>query len=255
MSVAIAGEIIIVPEKNYVPTFHFDKSKPCHCNSGLEFGACCSMSNPDRAVPGGIHIVKAYLSPAECKQIIRYADKQKRTWLTINDADKSTDSKLRVKRDPSRVTQEVDLGKKRAQVNEWLRDGCTKHIETAITCRPQWFERAQLLRYGPGGKYHLHSDSEELDPLVNQYFRVIDRDFSMLIYLNSNYEGGGLRFPQLDYVYQPEAGDFVFFPSHHVFSHESLPITSGTKYALVSWGTLVGSKRLLPHQSLYVVPV
>lgn len=111
----------------------------------------------------------------------------------------------------------------------------------------------QLLHFSPGGKYDIHSDAEHFCTQSKQFYRFIDRDFSMLIYLNDNYEGGGLYFPGLDYLFQPQAGDLVIFPSNHIFTHQSLPVTKGTKHALVTWGAVTGSARVSRPQS--IIPV
>lgn len=224
----------------YVPAFHFDETKSCYCHSGLAFGACCKQNELSQSVPKGINVINNFISATDCKRFIRFAEKQKRAWLTVVDSNKSVGKNI-YKRDPSRVTQNVSLGKKQDQATEWIRTACLERLRNA---EPQWFESPQLLRYEPNGKYNLHSDAEHFDHETKQFYRFIDRDFSLLIYLNDNYEGGGISFPWLNYTYQPKAGDLVFFPSNHIFSHESLPIEAGNKYALVSWGALKGTARV-----------
>lgn len=229
----------------YVPTFHFDVRKPCYCGSGKAFGTCCATDAPDRAFPHSVKVVNNFISSTECKQLLRFSEKQKREWLTVVDTEKSTDRKRVLKRHPNRVTELVDLGKKRALVAQWMERACREHLPKEVS-PPDWFETPQLLRYGPGGKYAMHSDSDNFCQAQKRFYRFIDRDFSMLIYLNDDYVGGGLRFNGLNFSYQPKAGDLLVFPSNHIFSHESLPIVSGTKYALVSWGAFRGSPRVAP---------
>lgn len=53
---------------------------------------------------------------------------------------------------------------------------------------------------------------------------------SAIIYLNDDYEGGELYFPEQGVTIKPEAGSVVVFPSVEPFYHEPLPVTSGTKY-------------------------
>ncbi len=235
------------PELAYVPTFHFDKNKPCYCHSGRLFGQCCANSAETGRAPRSIHVINDFLSPADCKRFLRFAEKQKRSWLTVVDSIKG--GKRTYKRDPGRVTQHVALGKRQAMANEWIYKACREKLGLHIQQPAEWFEAPHLLRYGPDGKYTLHSDAEHFDIKHKRFYRFIDRDFSMLIYLNDDYEGGELSFPWLQYQYRPKAGDLVFFPSNHVFSHESLPIRSGTKYALVSWGALRGTPRVAAPNS------
>lgn len=238
-------------QRAYVPTFHFDTTKPCYCRSQKLFGDCCGNESAEKAPPSNIKVVNNFLSAAECNGFLRFAEKQKREWLTVVDSEKSTENKRIFKRHESRVTQNVDLGKKRQLANEWFKKACTDHVAQLSGGVPaQWFEEAQLLRYGPGGKYGMHADSDLFCQQAKQFYRFIDRDFSMLIYLNDDYSGGGLKFNGLNFEYQPRRGDLVIFPSNHVFSHESLPIEQGRKFALVSWGAFPGTPRVSQPRSI-----
>lgn len=58
---------------------------------------------------------------------------------------------------------------------------------------------------------------------------------SSVVYFNDNYEGGELKFKYFDdYMYKPSAGDIIIFPSSFLYLHESVNITSGTKYSAVT---------------------
>lgn len=238
-------------QRLYVPSFHFNTAKPCYCRSGKPFGTCCGAEETEKAPPNNMTVVNNFISPSECKSFIRYADKQKREWLTVVDAQKSSKHKRVFKRHESRITQSVDIQKRRSVANSWFKAACEEHVVKLSKGLPaQWFEEAQLLRYGPGGKYGMHSDADHYCHEASQFYRFIDRDFSMLIYLNDEYEGGELFFKGLNYRYQPKQGDLVIFPSNHVFSHESLPIERGNKYALVSWGAFPGTPRVAQPRSI-----
>jgi hypothetical protein len=82
----------------------------------------------------------------------------------------------------------------------------------------------QLVRYQPGGHYDLHSD---VGP------STCERFFSVLCYLNDDFEGGHTTFPALDYSATPAAGTALVFPS--TYSHCAEPVISGEKYVIVSW--------------------
>jgi predicted 2-oxoglutarate/Fe(II)-dependent dioxygenase YbiX len=53
---------------------------------------------------------------------------------------------------------------------------------------------------------------------------------SAVIYLNDDYEGGELSFPEQDVMIKPEAGSIIVFPSVEPFYHQSMPLKTGTKY-------------------------
>jgi predicted 2-oxoglutarate/Fe(II)-dependent dioxygenase YbiX len=83
-----------------------------------------------------------------------------------------------------------------------------------------------VLKYEPGTEYRLHHDCGGAHR---------NRVLSMLVYLNDDYVGGHLEFPHIRETYYPSAGDVLLFPSNYTFAHIAHPVTSGTKYAIVSW--------------------
>ena len=87
-------------------------------------------------------------------------------------------------------------------------------------------EGTQLVRYAPGGHYIPHSDVGRLT--MNRYYTV-------LCYLNDDFEGGNTQFPALDYAVRPQSGKAILFPSRYL--HGGEPVTRGEKYILVSWIT------------------
>ena len=97
-------------------------------------------------------------------------------------------------------------------VNRVWRASLTEHAET------------HFVRYAPGNYYTPHSDTG-----VHRQ----DRYFTVVCYLNEDFEGGGTTFPKLNYAVMPRAGKAVIFPSTYLHSAE--PVTRGEKYILVSW--------------------
>lgn len=53
---------------------------------------------------------------------------------------------------------------------------------------------------------------------------------SMVFYLNDNYEGGEIEFPNQGITIKPEAGSIIIFPSHEPYMHDPKTIISGIKY-------------------------
>jgi len=86
-------------------------------------------------------------------------------------------------------------------------------------------EGYSLLRYRKGGEYKEHVDRG------SQNNRIV----SGLLYLNDDFEGGEINFSRYDLTVKPKKGSVILFPSFHTHLHASLPITSGTKYAVVTW--------------------
>lgn len=53
---------------------------------------------------------------------------------------------------------------------------------------------------------------------------------SIVVYLNDDYEGGELVFPEQGITIKPESGSMVIFPSYPPYYHDPKPVTSGDKY-------------------------
>lgn len=237
-------------QKHYVERFHCDPDMSCYCNSGQTFGTCCASTSPDRSLPYGVLVMPGFLTAQDCRRLVRYADKQKGHWLMVRDAKRSKPGKLVEKKDPARITQQVDMSKHQPFINESVKRGLVEVAGPGFGAI-EFFEIPYLLRYKVGGTYNKHADSEGYEQDSRRWYRSCDRDVSLLIYLNDDYQGGELLFNRLNYTYKPRTGDLVLFPSGNLFLHQSLPITRGTKYALVSWAALKASPKLFPNATAH----
>ena len=57
-----------------------------------------------------------------------------------------------------------------------------------------------------------------------------DLAFSLVAYVNDDYEGGEISFPNHNITIKPKAGSLIMFPSQDPYIHEVKPIISGTRY-------------------------
>ena len=94
-------------------------------------------------------------------------------------------------------------------------------------------EPTQFLKYDIKDKYNEHNDSE--DWRDGKLARVVNRDISVLFYLNDDYEGGELEFTKLGLTIKPKKGMMIAFPSYFEFSHRVHPVKFGTRYSLATW--------------------
>lgn len=83
----------------------------------------------------------------------------------------------------------------------------------------------ELLRYETGQFYTQHTDS----------FPTIPRILSCSIVLNDDYEGGEFAFFDQEVKYKVPKGSAILFPSNFMYPHEIMPVTSGTRYSIVTW--------------------
>lgn len=60
-----------------------------------------------------------------------------------------------------------------------------------------------------------------------------DIKYGVVLYLNDNFEGGELYYPNLDLIVRPEKGMLVYHPGNQ--EHEVLKVISGDRYTLTSF--------------------
>jgi predicted 2-oxoglutarate/Fe(II)-dependent dioxygenase YbiX len=89
----------------------------------------------------------------------------------------------------------------------------------------EYWESLNFVKYDQGEYVEVHSD--------HGYNHICV--LSCVGYINDDYEGGELFFDKLNLKIKPKAGDLYLYPSTYLYSHASLPITSGTKYAIVTF--------------------
>lgn len=115
-----------------------------------------------------------------------------------------------------------------------INDKCYSLISLAVENYKEMFKIDQeikntephtLLRYSGGEQYKFHYDGGTGSK----------RSISVLIYLNDNYEGGEIEFPNFNLKIKPKAGTLILFPSNYAYGHIAHPVTSGTKYVIVTW--------------------
>jgi predicted 2-oxoglutarate/Fe(II)-dependent dioxygenase YbiX len=90
---------------------------------------------------------------------------------------------------------------------------------------PFYHENYNVLRYRGGQEYKAHYDGNTIS----------GRCLSAIVYLNNDYEGGHVEFTNFGIKIKPEPGMLLLFPSNYAYTHIAHPVTSGTKYAIVTW--------------------
>lgn len=108
-----------------------------------------------------------------------------------------------------------------------------QHLTHLYNSQLDNIEGPQFLRYDVGDYYDAHNDSENI--VDNKLKRVAERDISLLLYLNDDFEGGELEFTLLGLTIKPKAGMLIAFPSYLEFEHKVHPVKKGTRYTIVSW--------------------
>ncbi len=226
------------------PRFEHARNDPCFCGSGEKFRRCCGSVSPDRKPPHGVVLKENFLGPEKCSELLDIIRKQGSGWLKVMDLDKTTQEQTANKVDENRVTELVDMEEHQAMLNALVADLIKEEIEPGTGTRIEWFEEPQILKYKPGGFYASHADAESYDNQLDAWVKVLDRDWSLLLYLNDGYEGGEIKFNKFNYQVKPKTGTLIYFPADGRYMHTALPVTAGERYALVSWMAQEGIEKI-----------
>jgi hypothetical protein len=219
-----------------IESFRPDPDKPCLCGKKKNFSKCCGINKLDRSPPYGIILRKNFIPSKACDNLVLYAEDKIGVDLTVrNENAQKKDSFYKEVNQTQRVTTKVNLGEKQSIINKWTEDIYFKFLKNKIKHSIRSFEEPQLMRYVPGGFYIPHSDSDIFDQKEKRWKKIEDRDYSMLLYLNDDFEGGSLRFEFFNFTYQPRKGDLLIFPSNYLYLHEARKVERGHRYVIVSW--------------------
>lgn len=228
------------------PGFAPRRTDPCLCGSGRRFKSCCGSLATDRAPPYGVSIVHNFLDGTTCAAWIDYLAAQPAKPLATLTAPATADAKLREEFSAGRITDIVKAGTLRGAINDAVARAFRGPVAEHVMGGFEWFEHPQVLRYSPGGRYGLHADAELFIPRFNAWARNVDRDMSLLLYLNEDFEGGGLSFVHFNWLHRPRTGDLLFFPSDNRYCHQAETVRRGERWVIASWAARVGGERVHP---------
>lgn len=111
------------------------------------------------------------------------------------------------------------------QFYKLLLAGILSYSETYGINEMFYHEHYNILKYSDHQGYKVHYDGGT----------GTGRAISCICYLNSNFEGGEIEFVNFGIKIKPQTGMMIMFPSNFAYAHVAHPVTSGTKYNLVTW--------------------
>jgi predicted 2-oxoglutarate/Fe(II)-dependent dioxygenase YbiX len=100
-----------------------------------------------------------------------------------------------------------------------------KYNDRFPLCKIEEDSGYELLRYKEEQFYIQHTDS----------FKGRPRAVSCSFILNDDYEGGEFAFFNRELKYKLKKGSCIMFPSNFMYPHEIMPVTSGTRYSIITW--------------------
>lgn len=205
--------------------------------------------------PPGLLIRKNYLDAATCERWRTFLSRSPSTPARVQSLDqRGAGQQPAFTLDQRRVTEHVNAGELESEVRDVVMGAFKNAVMPHFGHDLHWIVPPSLLKYVSGGRYDAHADNEYWDQGRRRWVRSMDRDFSLLIYLNEDFEGGGLYFSNFDLRLRPEPGMLVAFPSDHRFQHAAEPLLDGERYVVVSWAAAKGVPKLNSFSSDAILP-
>jgi predicted 2-oxoglutarate/Fe(II)-dependent dioxygenase YbiX len=121
-----------------------------------------------------------------------------------------------------------------------IRQRVRVEIATAYNLtEPLFADTLQVVRWPEGFEQKPHADSENPNGVVHEFHW---RRYASLIYLNNDFEGGRIYFPNLNLTPTITPGMLVFFPGTLKYLHGVSKITKGMRYTVASFWTFDRTK-------------
>lgn len=114
---------------------------------------------------------------------------------------------------------------------EDLKDKFKVYVEEVFG-RPVKANTSHAQKWDVGGFASPHSDNSDSHGEPNAF--EINK-YVAILYLNEDYEGGELYFPDHEIEFRPAANSLIIFPGGVENMHGVKEITSGTRYTMVSF--------------------
>ena len=121
---------------------------------------------------------------------------------------------------------------------------CKEKIEVHLSTPELLVESFFVACLFSGDSHISHADNERREHGRWIPNHTPQRDYTGLAYLNDDFTGGELVFPDRDVVITPNPGLFVAFPSNHKFVHAVPKVVSGKRYSLPVWFSVDSTKAM-----------
>jgi len=105
-----------------------------------------------------------------------------------------------------------------------------KKISDLVYPKYKMLPSLNLRRLQQGQDMYLHSDSLQDNNKNNYNSQNHTIEYGVVAYINDNYEGGELFYPNKNLEYKPSAGDLVIHGSQKDCEHGVKKVISGTRY-------------------------
>jgi hypothetical protein len=178
-----------------------------------------------------VHIIEDFISADECKKLVKYFDKKsfpgpdpKNYFVSL--ANEAVYFDMRDDNDFPRISEYIHnlLNRVRDVVSN------TYNIDIEI-------KSSNYVDMRKGSSLGLHSDMgpSSSDPVAHVPIITSDYEFSGMIYLNDDFEGGYLNFPNENIKLKTKPGTLVYFNGEIDLPHEVTEILEGNRKNIASF--------------------
>lgn len=176
-----------------------------------------------------LFILRDFLAPEQCRQLIGRIDAERRPSQIADDIGVAA----------FRTSETCDLGGHDAIVAS-----VDEAISNLLGLPLALGEPLQGQRYAPGQEFKPHTDTFE--PTGADFYLHCaargNRSWTAMVYLNQPEEGGATRFKAIGKIVQPEAGKLLAWNNllpdgrpNPATLHQGMKVRKGTKYILTKW--------------------
>ena len=107
--------------------------------------------------------------------------------------------------------------------------------------REVWPDTLNYAKWWDGYEQPPHADGEEPDGSIHQFHW---RKFGCVYYLNDDYDGGEIWFPNFNMEMKPKKNMLAFFPGDVNHLHGVRNVTNGVRHTIASFWTYDVTKRM-----------
>jgi len=116
-----------------------------------------------------------------------------------------------------------------------------KEIEDVADYSYVFCDNLNFVKWWDGYEQTPHADGENQDGTEHPFHW---RKFGCVYYLNDNYEGGEIWFPNFDFSIKPKPNTMIFFPGDNEHLHGVKNVSKGTRHTIASFWGYDETKRL-----------
>lgn len=171
------------------------------------------------------HIRQNFLDQDICKQLIDYAEHNENLYEHVTNYEFWN----------KRIMNHNKMSEPIRAVLENINTDVNQVLQSLdIMKKPMYPDTLQIVRWFKDLELPPHADREHPDGKPNPFPW---RDFATVIYLNDNYSGGEIYWPNKNISHSPKTGDLAIFPGTREFLHGVKKVVEGTRYTIGSFFT------------------